>query len=362
LVVQIPSASAAVKVGATCTKIGQLSPTKSPKFKCQLVSGKKKWVATKAKPEQVVTVPASWPLTQQAKSVAEILAIADAAERRYTADTKSGVEFELFVGPNTSKSLANLYIQPLKNAMTLWSKDYKPTKPLVVALAEVQDYNFMKEQWEKNMVHPSVDRSETTWSKYGEGCNQGAAQNNPQPFFWGCIPSNSFGYENIGIKKFTSHEYAHIVQGFIYEQSSGKNDGNVPALFAEGSADFYGITYASKANEAAKNWQSYRVNKFMGSEISSGLVNATNEEMYSYLIDATKDTKLLPGHWYFTGAYATARLVAAKGHEGFVELLKENGNRESKDFNGAFEKVYGISFSDFATLISPEVIKFARNQ
>ncbi|CAN2226157.1 hypothetical protein MCEMRE26_01339 [Candidatus Nanopelagicaceae bacterium] len=360
LVVQLPSANAAVKAGATCAKIGQLSPTKSPKFKCQLVSGKKKWVATKTKSE-LVRVPASWPLTQPANSVEEILAIADSAERKYTAGVNEVLPVELLIGPNTSKTLADLYIQPLKTAMVLWSKDFKPTKPLVVALAEVQDYEFMKEQWQKNEFGSDFDSSKETWNRNGENCNQGAAKNDPQPFFWGCIASNAGGYENIGIKKFTPHEYAHVVQIGLFKEASGGKFGNVPSLFSEGSADYYGVTYASTASDAAKNWQRYRASKYQSSETINGLLNATNDQMYSYLVDAMKDSKLLPGHWYFTGAYATARLVAAKGHDGFVDFLKENGKLGGGDVFKAFQNVYGITFEEFAKMISPEVIKFAKN-
>jgi hypothetical protein len=81
--------------------------------------------------------------------------------------------------------------------------------------------------------------------------------------------------------------------------------------------------------------------------------------MYSYLIDAMRGSKLMQGHWYFTGAYATARLVAAKGHEGFVDFLKENGKLNGDVFK-AFQTVYGITFEEFAKMISPEVIQFAK--
>jgi hypothetical protein len=357
-ITQIPSATAAVKAGATCAKIGQLSPVRNPQFKCQLVSGKKKWVETKIKVEQVA-IPNTWPITQPAKSVDEILAIADAAERRYTADAKETLEFELLVGPDTSRKLADLYIQPLKTAMTMWSKDYKPSKPLVVALAEVQDYKFMKEQWDKNKLDNNFDSSELTWNKNGAGCNQGAAQTLPQPFFWGCIASTSGSYDNIGIKKFTPHEYMHIVQLALYREASGGKFGNVASLFSEGSADFYGVTYASTSRDVTKNWLRYRSEKYVNEEARSGLRNATNDQMYSYLVDAMRDSKLLPGHWYFTGAYATARLVAAKGHEGFVDFLKENGRLDGDAFK-AFENIYGITFEEFAKMISTEVIQFAR--
>ena len=357
LVFQFPSANAAVKAGATCTKIGQLSPTKSPKFKCQLVSGKKKWIATKAKSE-LVRVPASWPLTQPANSVEEILAIADSAERRFTADAIEILPIELLTGPTTDRKIAEEYIKPLASAMRSWSKDYKPTKPLVVALAEVQDFQFMKEQWTKNDFSSDFDSSEETWNRNGKNCNQGAAKIDPQPFFWGCLSPDTSSFSVVGIKKFTPHEYAHVVQMELFKKASGGKFGNVPTLFSEGSADFYGITNASTPNDFAKNWSSYRTYKYINTTTAVGLKAATNEQMYSYLLDAMRDSKLMPSHWYFTGAYATARLVAAKGHEGFVEFLKENGKINGDVFK-AFQNVYGITFEEFAKMISPEVIQFA---
>jgi hypothetical protein len=359
LTLQLPSANAAIKAGSACTKIGQLSPTKSPKFKCQLVSGKKKWVAIKAKSEQVA-VPSSWPLTQPAKTVEEILAIADGAERRYTADAKETLSIELLTGPTTDRKIAEEYIKPLTIAMTLWSKDYKPTKPLVVALAEVQDFQFMKEQWTKNDFGSDFDSSEETWNRNGKNCNQGAAKIDPQPFFWGCLSTETSSFNVIGIKKFTPHEYAHVAQMGLFKEASGGKFGNVPTLFSEGSADFYGITHASTPNDVAKNWDSYRTYKYINTSTAVGLKTATNEQMYSYLIDAMRDSNLMQGHWYFTGAYATARLVAAKGHEGFVEFLKENGKLGGGDVFKAFQNVYGITFEEFAKMISPEVIQFAR--
>jgi hypothetical protein len=358
LVAQIPTASAAVKAGAPCSKVGQVSPAKTPLFKCQLVSGKKKWVATKSKPEQVV-VPASWPLTQQAKSVEQILAIADAAERRYTADAKDLLPIDLLTGPATDRKIAQEYIKPLTSAMTFWSKDYKPAKPLVVALAEVQDFQFMRDQWAKNEFGSDFDSSEKSWSQNGANCNQGAAKNDPQPFFWGCLSSDTSSFNVIGIKKFTPHEYTHVVQMALYKEASGGKFGNVPTLFSEGSADFYGITHASTPNDFAKNWESYRTYKYINTTTAVGLKTATNDQMYSYLIDAMRGSKLMQGHWYFTGAYATARLVAAKGHEGFVDFLKENGKLNGDVFK-AFQTVYGITFEEFAKMISPEVIQFAK--
>ena len=68
--------------------------------------------------------------------------------------------------------------------------------------------------------------------------------------------------------------------------------------------------------------------------------------------------RMLDGHSYFTGAYLTARLVAAKGHKGYVEYMYEYGL--SGNANAAFEKVYGVTFQEFATTVAPELVEFAK--
>jgi predicted SnoaL-like aldol condensation-catalyzing enzyme len=64
------------------------------------------------------------------------------------------------------------------------------------------------------------------------------------------------------------------------------------------------------------------------------------------------------GHWYYTGAYATIRMVAAQGHDGFVRFMKSVA--ETSNANQSFEKIYGIKFEDFAKIVAPEISALAK--
>jgi hypothetical protein len=63
------------------------------------------------------------------------------------------------------------------------------------------------------------------------------------------------------------------------------------------------------------------------------------------------------GHWYYTGAYVTIRMVAAQGHDGFVRFMKFV--KETGNVNQSFEKVYEIKFEEFAKVIAPEIQKLS---
>jgi hypothetical protein len=80
--------------------------------------------------------------------------------------------------------------------------------------------------------------------------------------------------------------------------------------------------------------------------------------MLEVISDSMNGGRMLDGHWYFTGAYLTARLVAAKGHKGFTDYMYQYGL--SGDANSAFEKVYGLTFQEFAKIVSPELVEFAK--
>ena len=80
--------------------------------------------------------------------------------------------------------------------------------------------------------------------------------------------------------------------------------------------------------------------------------------MFDYITDSMAGGMKLDGHWYYTGSYATARLIAARGHKSFVQFMYEFGL--SGDAYAAFEKVYGETFQDFATMIAPELVEFAK--
>jgi hypothetical protein len=99
----------------------------------------------------------------------------------------------------------------------------------------------------------------------------------------------------------------------LFKEASGGKFGNVPTLFSEGSADFYGITHASTPNDVGKNWASYRTYKYINTLTAAGLKTATNEQMYSYLIDAMRDSKLIAGPLVFHRRICHSSISCCKG-------------------------------------------------
>ena len=365
-------AHAAVTAGAKCTSKGQIKISQGRKYTC-INSGKKLvWnkgsvvrptspVATSTPNPAATTktIASSWPLDKAVESVENLLAIADGSERRYVAGVKAeDVKLDIRLGPTTSKVRAEEFLSPLQIAVKNWSADFAPKDPVVIALAEVQDYEFMKDLWPKfGLNGGGFDNSQAGWARYGSSCNQGSAIYDQVPFFWGCM-SSSGSLEPIGLRKFTAHEYTHLVQYGIINKKAGKSFYGLPLIFMEGAADFFGITYASTSDKFQNDWISYRSIGFLSNETKVALKSANSENMLEYISDSMSGGKKLIGHSYYTGAYATARLIAAKGHKGYVDYMFEYGL--SGDAYAAFEKVYGVTFQSFAKMIAPELVEFAR--
>jgi hypothetical protein len=365
---------AAVTAGAKCATKGQIKISQGRKYTCTKSGKKLVWnkgivvaptipnVNPTPTPTPTVTAKAianSWPLDKAIESVENLLSIADASERRYLADLEPvDVALDIRLGPTTSKVRAEEFLAPLKAAVNNWSGDFAPKESVVIAIAEVQDYEFMKEIWPKfGLNGGGFDNSQEGWARYGSACNQGSAIYDQVPFFWGCM-STSGSLEMIGLRKFTAHEYTHLVQYGIIRKKAGKSFSSLPLIFMEGAADYYGITYSSTPEKFLKDWASYRSIGFLSNETKIALKNANSADMQEMISDSMSGGKKFSGHWYYTGAYATARLIAAQGHKGYVDYMYEYGL--SGDAYAAFEKVYGVKFENFAKIIAPELVEFAK--
>ena len=356
-----------ISPGSTCKVLNQKVVYQNKSYTCTK-SGKKlvwnKGVAVKAKiptptPTQSktpsVSFPDSWPLDKPADE--NLVLIADASVRKYISDATKLPTINLLTGPKTDRISATNYLRFLEKAATGWGKDWMPDQ-VDVAMGQVEDYDWIKPLWKQyGLDGGGFDNSESTWRRNGADCNQGSAIYDKVPFFWGCLPKNqSIG---IGLDKFGPHEYMHLVQyGIIYYQG-GKKVRNFPYLLSEGSADFYGVTYASTADTAKQNWKTYWVDGYLSPSAKSALKSANNEEIESLLMDAMRLGIKAPGHWYWTGAYVTARLVAAEGHEGFVAYMRKTG--ETGDVFKSFDAVYGMSFEKFVQIIAPEIKSLTLN-
>jgi len=376
LISTLPSPSlAAIKPGATCPSAGTIKTTAGKKYTC-IKSGKKlvwnKGIVIKKPfptpspsaeiipnpsptptPTQSkipsVSLPESWPLDKPADK--NLFLIADASIRKYISDATKIPKINLMTGPNTDRSTANYYLRFLEKAAIGWGKDWMPDQ-VDIAMAQVDDFDWIKLLWKQyGLDGGGFDNSELSWRQFGANCNQGGAIYDKVPFFWACLPYYPSNF--IGLNKFAPHEYTHLVQyGIIYHQS-GKKIHNFPYLLSEGSADFYGLTYASTPENLMQNWQTYWAEGYISPSAKSALKSASKEEIESLLVDAMKSGTKAPGHWYWTGAYLTARLVAAKGHEGFVAYMRKTG--ETGDPLMAFEKIYGIRFEILTRIVAPEI-------
>jgi hypothetical protein len=336
--------------------VAKKAVVKKPVVKKVVVKPTPSAISTPTKSPKII--PTSWPLDKPIESVEDLLAIADASERRYIAQlAPSETKLDIRVGPTTNKARAEQYLAPLKLATKYWSADFAPKQPVVVAVAEVQDYEFMKPFWPQFGFKDSGIPTQSSWSENGKSCNQGSAIYDQTPFFWGCM-SSSESFEIIGLRKFTSHEYTHLAQFEIINKQAGKSYWTLPSIFTEGSADFFGITYATTSEKFQSDWLNFRSTGYISNEARVSLKKANSTQMLDYITDSMAGGSKLNGHWYYTGAYATARLVAAKGHKSYVQFMYEYGL--SGDAYAAFEKVYGEKFEDFAKMISPELVEFAK--
>lgn len=354
------TSSAAVKAGSKCTKAGRVTSSGGSDFKCVKKGKSLVWqkvaASRQAQPSVTATptptknaLPEFWPLDKAANE--DLALIADASVRKYIAGANVLPKINLLTGPNTDKAKAREYIKFLEIAAIGWGKDWMPEE-VDVAMASVKDYEWINALWPKyGLSGGGFDNSKANWERNGNQCNQGSAIYDSKPFFWGCLPDNTTNV--IGLNKFGPHEYTHLVQNAIVYYQSGKKVWNLPTLFSEGSADFYGVTYASTAENAKQNWNAYWIGGYISAEARAALKTADAAEIESLLIDAMFYSRKANSHWYWTGAYATMRLVAAKGHEGFLKFMRATG--ETNDVFKAFETVYGLKFEEFAKIIAPEI-------
>ena len=375
------------KSGSICPKQGITKIYKGKVFNCKKVKGKLVWSEGKVikqaapvtspnptstptpSPTPVLTqtpnptqsktplmsLPTSWPLDKPADE--NLVLIADGSVRKYISDATKLPNINLLTGPKTDRTAAANYLRFLEKAAIGWGKDWLPDQ-VDVAMAQVDDYEWIKPLWKQyGLDGAGFDNSESTWRRNGTDCNQGSAIYDKVPFFWGCLPKNQT--IGIGLDKFGPHEYMHLVQyGIIYHQNE-KKVRNFPYLLSEGSADFYGVTYASTAETAKPNWDTYWAQGYIGSNAKVALKSADVAEIELLLLDSMKTGQKAPGHWYWTGAYVTARLVAAKGHENFVAFMRNYG--KTGDVFKSFYEIYGMEYEKFVKIVAPEIKKLTLN-
>ena len=352
-------ASAAVKAGAKCTKVGIKSVVGNKTFTCTKSGKKLVWNKDRtsvAIPAQVI--PDSWPIDKSADK--NIFLIADKNFRKFQQLNKTTPKLTIKYGPDTDKKRADQYLYSLYKAADFWNTDWKYDGEIVAALGTSKDYSWLRDLWSNfgltfpeflnNYLHTAEG-----FSALGANCNHGAATfGNNKPFFWGCMPTQG-DLEMIGLKKFSAHEYTHIAHYGIMGNAGMRI---MPTLISEGSADYYGLSLASDATRINEDWNTFFAQGFTSDSVRAYMSTATSDQIKDLLNDSfSNGSKLVDGHWYYTGAYVTLRMIAAQGHDGFVRFMKSVA--ETSNANQSFEKIYGIKFEDFAKIVAPEIQKLS---
>jgi len=358
--VQSPAVYSAVKAGSVCKKIGTKSIVGKLTFTC-IKSGKKliwdKGKSSVVAPVQVI--PDSWPIDKAADK--NIFLIADKNFRKFQQANKTTPKLTIKYGPDTDKKRADQYLYSLYKAADFWNTDWRYEGEIVAALGTSKDYSWLRDLWSRfgltfpeflnNYLHTAEG-----FAALGAYCNHGAATfGESKPFFWGCMPTQG-DLENIGLKKFSAHEYTHIAHYGIMGNAGMRN---LPTLISEGSADYYGLSLASEATRINEDWNTFFAQGFTSDNVRTYMATATSDQIRDLLIDSfSNGSKLVDGHWYYTGAYVTLRIIAAQGHDGFVNFMKNI--KETSNAGQSFEKIYGIKFEDFAKIIAPEISNLAK--
>lgn len=353
----LPVQAITIKAGGICKKVGSTLEVSGKTFTCIKLGKKLIWdKGKKTVSKPIVTIPDIWPIDKPADQT--IYLIADKSIRKNQAMNKESINIQVNYGPSASKARVDEYLLSMDSAAKFWSSDWRPQGNVIVAMGTALDFEWMLGYWRNyQQMGGGYDASEATYKAGGEYCNQGAATFGigNQPFFWGCVATKG-EFDNIGMKKFAAHEYTHLAQYGIL----GSSNRYMPNLIMEGSADFYGLSLASSAAQIQKDWETYFRMGYISEEARKYLRNASVEQISELLIDSFRNgtgnrLSKVNSHWYYTGAYVTLRMVAAKGHEGFIAFMKEVVNTSNAEL--AFEKVYGINFESFAKNISPEIQK-----
>ena len=347
-------ASAAVMAGVACKKAGATSISSNKTFTCIKLGKKLVWNKGKA---SVVTpikiVPDSWPIDKASDK--DIFLIADKNFRKFQQANATNPKLKINYGPTTDKKRADDYLFSLYAAAKFWNNDWKFDQEVVVALGTSQDYTWMSQFWSNfGLTGSWFDSSEATYTQLGSNCNHGSAIfGNSRPFFWGCLPTQG-DLNFIGLKKFSAHEYTHLAQ---YGIMGNLGLLQMPTLISEGSADFYGLSLATNEKDINRDWNTYFSSGFISDASREYLRNATSDQVLDLLIDSFNKGTKQEGHWYYTGAYVTVRMIAAQGHDGFVRFMKSVA--ETSNASQSFEKIYGTKFEDFAKIIAPEIKKLS---
>lgn len=346
LSISVIPASAAVKAGAICKKVGITTISSGKTYTC-IKSGKKLvWDNGVGKLNSAAPIPISidnLDLKGVPQKAYEIV-IKELNSRKPTNYTPT-----IIAGANVKQSRIDQELLGIQKAINLWSPYFLPDKFQVVYV------NYGDENWlEQKSIElglASMLPPGQTWReqfrKY-ENCPFAmAGSGNGVPTFVQCL---GYTFNKSASQAQTGpHEYTHLFQL--------KYNAFDISWYMEGSASFFGMTLGFDPYEPASNVRSYHLRSLWSQLPQAGQDDFKSRNLTRFKSRMAeisgRNTQETANISYWVGALATEVLVALYGFDKFVEWTKNMQNE--KDVSKVLNQTYGFSADYFYEKLAPYV-------
>jgi hypothetical protein len=361
-------AFAAVKAGATCSKVGSVNTSGGKKFTC-VKSGKKLvWYSgpDEAKSAATPKSPTSFANLYQNRNGIAYAAWKSTAES-IAAGKSNIVNLNIYLGPTT---VAPKYKTP-EVALALVSQafykyktpenvhviqysieDVKWAEDKVKSIVDINDYNQLNGQEQGRLVSSNCGATECFGSKQ-VSTNSGIA------FILQGVPKGNNNDPMVEARfvlgQLEAHEFTHAMQRATV---SGQPTKEWPRVWiVEGSAELaQNLVMSYKSYAEYMKWRKFDSSRLYGknSKITTAL-------MTSYL-----DAKYNSDYWGSVDSYYAYNLgsriieifVALKGSDIMLDLFRESA---LQGFEPAFQSLFGTTWAEASPIISKTVVELFQN-
>ncbi len=343
-------ASAAVKAGDKCTKVGIKSAVGNKTFTC--IKSGKKLVWNKGVSKSTATAPVDIPISIDNLDLKGVPQKAyDNVIKVLKSSPRASYEPTKFLGANVVQARVDQELAGLERAIDLWAPYFKPDKFQVIYVVRGDEEWLEKKSTElglSSMLPPGE-----TWTdqikKYTPCGNAAAGVANQISTFVQCLNVSYLG----GYRQTGPHEYTHLFQ----RDYGGFNMYGIP-WYAEGSASYFGWTlgfYPYDPNSFDRtNWL-YDLFSGMGMDAISDFKSKDIQRFKNRMKLTTprEGGQEQANVSYWVGGLATEVLVALYGFDKFVEFTKNL--QSSQDMSVLLNQTYGFSEDYFYEKLAPYV-------
>lgn len=384
------NASAAVKAGLPCSKVGLTSTVSHKKFTC--IRSVKKLVWDKGQLVDKTAVPASnspandsnessTPFASKSPSPAATPAATPAAERvsavgidnlipslvysrsrQEVADAVAKSNYvnsflNFNIGPNQSASAVANEKDALNKASRLWADIYQPNEKLEVLWFNFMDINWARDKF-KEITGVEFLRAESCTPTYCGNASAGRTGNGPWIYEQGLGGS-------LWNRSTSAHEYTHLAQ-----TSGNAEYWNIaPIWLVEGMAQFYGeaigySTFDSNLKTRGEMHRQYCLDFQVANMGDMKTMLAKNDPdtvrklMQLVEFPSPRHAQSTTSAAYLLGSYGSEVLVSVYGHAAVQDFIKSFG--ASADWRSNFFRSFGITIDDFYKKLTPYLYEMSK--